>query len=134
MNKKAQKVAKMLEPTMMKTVHGEEIELPKVTLGMELVIMRRFFEITKSSGLKKEEILFNIDSINKLIFTNEKTAELLMKIIATFFGKDSKWCEDNLDLTNVLKVIIPFFMSRVQALTEALPEAPQSNKKASKSG
>lgn len=127
MNKEIKEVAKYLEPKTIKTIGGEIISLPKITLGKELRIMQKFFVLIGDRKLKGMEI-FNLP------FESDENLEKFMEIVSDFIGKPSKWCEDNLDMTHLIEVIVPFFIKRVKELTNAMKEVQLSDNQVSENG
>ncbi len=114
---------KKLIPTAreLKTLSGEVIQLPIITLGLELKVMNLFFEFLKSGGYQDSD-LKNQGLQNILLesFCNDTGNKLILEMLSVIVGKPSPWVLNNVDITALAECLLPFFVTRIQALTKAI--------------
>jgi hypothetical protein len=104
-----------------KSLNGENIELPKITLGMELKIMRQFFEFLKAGGYPDSGLGDrNMYDILLNALCNETGNKLILDIFAIIVGKPVEWLLDNVDISSMTECLLPFFVTRIKALTGVL--------------
>jgi hypothetical protein len=105
----------------LKTLNGEIIKLPTITLGTELAVMRQFFEFLKSGGYQ-DSGLANQNLYNILInaFCNNNGNKLVLDMFAMIVGKPHDWLLDNVDIASMAECLLPFFVVRIKALSRAM--------------
>ncbi|MBU1625964.1 hypothetical protein KKB18_01200 [bacterium] len=104
-----------------KTLKGENIVLPIITLGMELRIMRQFFEFLKAGGYQDSGLGDrNMYDILLSAFCNDDGNKLILDMFALIVGKPVEWLLDNVDISAMAECLLPFFVIRIKALTGAM--------------
>jgi hypothetical protein len=104
-----------------RTISGECVSLPTMTLGMELKVMRTFLDFLKDGGykdLKADNKGFHEVLINA--FCNDNGNCHILEMLSIIIGKPAEWILENLDMTSIAASMLPFFVTRIQALTKAL--------------
>ena len=102
-------------------LNGDDIDLPMVTLKIELGVMRAFFEFLEAGGLQDADL--SSTGIRDIIinsFTSDAGNEKLLSMFELIIGKPSQWLLENIDLKALISVVTPFFVERIEALTEVL--------------
>jgi hypothetical protein len=121
-NAQIKQIEEIIPPIrIIKSLNGESIDLPKVTLGMELKIMRQFFEFLKAGGYQDSGLgdknMYDI-LINAI--SNETGNKLILDMFAIIVGKPVEWLLDNVDISSMAECLLPFFVQRIKALTGAM--------------
>jgi len=105
----------------LKTLNGENVKVPLITLGKELKILRKFFEILKSGGYKDATgENQSIDTILLNALCNNDGNKLILDMFALIVGKPPDWLIENVDITSMAECLLPFFVTRVKALTKVM--------------
>jgi hypothetical protein len=117
-----QQLDKIIPPLKeLKTLKGESIKLPTITLGLELKIMRQFLEFMKAGGYQDSDFANqNLYNILLNAFCDDKGNKVILDIFATITGKPVDWLLENVDLPSLAGILLPFFVTRIQALTKAM--------------
>jgi len=104
-----------------KDLSGNEITLPIITLGKELKIVKLFFDLIELGGYKDDGS--DMPGLSELFlqgFRKDKENNLLMEIVSIVIGKPQEWLLDNTDISLLIGVLLPFFVTRINQLTGAL--------------
>jgi len=100
-----------------KTVNGEEIEVPKVVFAKEKLIIDILKDAMKK--VREDERLksdISADEVYPLLL--DYAPEVIVKIAATALGKSEEWVENNLDSEAIMEVVTPFFVKFSNLLTK----------------
>ena len=104
-----------------RSLKGERLKLPPVTLGKELRIMRLLLEFLKSGGyLDSEAVDRSFSNILLNAFCNDEGNKLLLDMFALIVDKPPEWLLENVDLTSMMGCLLPFLVQRLQSLTKAM--------------
>lgn len=106
-----------------RTVTGDLLAVPKVSWGKERKVLYALRDLLKSiiesgvlSGATNEE-----EFQAKLIaFLFDKAPDILTSVVCELLGKDTEFVEANLEMMEMLGLVLPFLVSRRQALEAVL--------------
>lgn len=107
------------EPVVVKIQNGEEITLPRLTIGKIMAVTDAMSVLIDSAKEKSPEI-FNIiggksgENVGvKLVETLPALFPLLLEqivnVLSKYLGKDAEWIKDNMDMEDLVAVATPFF-------------------------
>ena len=104
-----------------KDLSGNEITLPVITLGIELKIMHQVFDLIELGGYKDDGS--DMPALSEMLlqgFRKDKESGIVLEIVSILIGKPANWLLDNVDTTILVGVLLPFFVTRINQLTEVL--------------
>jgi len=107
-------------PKIVKLSCGEEIKLPRMTIGKILSVTHALSELAKVTKEKHPELLDSTDwekdpgsagarILKALPEILPTVADQIIDIVATYLNKDTDWIKENMDLEDLAKVAFPFF-------------------------
>ena len=113
----------VLEKQKIRTVHGEEIQVPPLTWGKEFEISKL---INSVLGVLVRTGVFSgkpptedqIPEVLNVIFCEAPDA--ITKAMAVLLGKDEKWVKENLISEEIMRLLIPFLKSKQESLAMAI--------------
>ncbi len=99
---------------------GEEVTLPRMTIGKILSVTHALSELARVAKEKHPELLDTTDwekdpgSVGTKILKAlpeilPTVADQVVGILASYLGKPDDWIKDNMDLEDLSKVATPFF-------------------------
>jgi len=108
-------------PEKIKLSTGEEVELPKLSLkkikqvtGAVAKLMQALKEqdptLFDGAELDKNPENMGLKILSAIPSILPTVVDETIQVAAVYLGKDQDWIEDNLDLEDLGKVIIPFFV------------------------
>lgn len=103
-----------------KLPNGEELEVPRLTIGRILTVTNHIAELVKAA---KEEVpgLLDLDAATKdpteigtrilqaIPAILPKVSEHIVSIVSVYINKDEDWVKDTLDLEDLAAIASPFF-------------------------
>lgn len=112
------------------TAFGEEIELPKITWKKEKVIFKQVGALFDSVEALKE-IDLNEITANQIISLTavllQYAPDVLTSIAAEITDLSEEEVDDQLDSSDLMRLLVPFFSGRVQNLTTILQQTLPSS-------
>ncbi len=99
---------------------GEEITLPRMTIGKILHVTHALSELAKVTKKEFPDLLTGVEMDKDPGVAGTKilkalpeilpvVADQVVDLIASYLGKETAWVKDNMDLEDLSKVAFPFF-------------------------
>jgi hypothetical protein len=108
------------EKRLIKLTNGEEVELPRMTIGKILAVTNAISVLVKTvkkeyPDLFKEEDL-NIGQLGMVLIRSlpemfPVIGDQVVTVIATYLGKETKWVHNTMDLEDLVNVATPFLQT-----------------------
>jgi hypothetical protein len=99
------------ETRTIKDRHGNDIELNPFTLGLELkvtgILLRN---LDTKENATWEKILLDL-------FSSDKGEKIIVEIMSIMTNKDDEWILNDLESSEVMEVLLHFFVPRMTKLT-----------------
>jgi len=112
------------------TTFGEDIELPKITWRKEKIIFKQVGEMFDSIDELKELNLNEITASQIVSLTAvllQHAPDVLTSIAAEVTDLSEEEVDDQLDSSDLMRLLVPFFSGRVQNLTTILQQTLPSS-------
>ena len=127
--KAAQKIDELFfpEPTELKTLKGEIVQIPRVGWGKEIQIGQEIGKVFEDlSGLSTDvEKGAQWDKEKLISVLISKAPAAITRIVSVIIDKDAAWIQEELDAEAILGLLVPFCMNRVTKFVKLMPQELQ---------
>jgi len=103
-----------------KTVEGEEIEIPKVAFAKERLVIDVIKEVYAKLRDRKELLEASDETLPFVAVSAllEVAPGAAVKVASIALEKSEEWVEENLDSEGIAEVVLPFFVKFLKLMSE----------------